>query len=870
MEKDFCPNCFEEKPSQGVCPHCGYDPTGDQEKFPMALKAGTVLGGKYIIGRVLGEGGFGVTYLAQDYHEKTIVAVKEYFPDSLAARTGDSKLTPFTGEREEAFNYGKECFLEEAKTLSRFIGSETIVRVYSYFEENNTAYFAMEYIHGKSLLDDLNEQGGKLSFEETKKILLPVMDALDLIHGEGIVHRDISPDNVLLTDDGGVKLIDFGAARYSLGDRSRSLDVVLKHGYAPMEQYTRRGRQGPYTDVYALCATMYKCLTGKTPPDAVDRMDEDTLIPPSTLGVSIPQQAEDALMKGLSIQYRDRYQSIRELKTEMFSENKGQISATVEKEKTEPTPNISVSQETKTQNDNVLQAPQDPPPQSADPVKSKKSVNVKKLLAIGIPILAVILAVVIALTVVLPKTAAPATDETVGEEEQEVSTDENGNIIINDGVYQLGDTWTVEDQWSFTIKGIYELSDREPDHNTDISDPEAVYLIDYEYHNLGYYNEAGANAGANSYFDPTKLTMGPSYDLIEDSAGEAAFAYILSFPSSTENISVGDVGREFVVFGVNHRGALSCTVRHSTDQDHGAERHQATFRIAADEAPLTSAEGVKYGYQVLENAVLLEIGKTWTVEDQWSLTINSVTKTDERYDSSIATYEAAEVYVIDYTYTNINYVTDDDGDGDLYFYFYSHAVDSAGVNCEYYHFHGLTYDQAISPGETFTCQDVIAVSQPGGFKVENFQIADKKHGDVFYQYGFYYDMEVPSSDAADQPSDSGDAITYTETDFGDFTVQLPSNWTYEVENGGIYFYESYVHAHDEIGSTGYLCDIVGIDPKDADTLRPNARQLGQAGSVEYYVQFPMGIGVIEDETAKEKMNTAYDQVETFVQSVIMK
>lgn len=151
-----------------------------------------------------------------------------------------------------------------------------------------------------------------------------------------------------------------------------------------------------------------------------------------------------------------------------------------------------------------------------------------------------------------------------------------------------------------------------------------------------------------------------------------------------------------------------------------------------------------------------------------------------------------------------------------------------------------------------------------------FMIADKKHGNTFYQYGFYYDMEVPSSDAADQPTDSGDAITYTEEDFGDFTVRLPSNWTYEVENGGISFYEAYVHAREDVGSTGYLCDIVGISPSDNDTLRPNARQLGQAGGREYYVQFPMGVGIIEDETAKEKMQIAYGQVETFVQSVIMK
>ena len=308
----ICSNCFREYEGAG-CPYCGYAEGSDAEKFPLALPHGTILGGRYITGRVLGQGGFGITYVAQDYTDKKLVAVKEFFPEQLALRSGSSVST-ITGEREDAFRYGKECFLSEAKTLAEFIGNPNIVRVYSYFEENNTAYFAMEYIAGISLKEYLNTPAGRIPYEEAKNLLLPVMDALTAVQAKGIIHRDISPDNIFITRDGTVKLIDFGAARYSMGDRSRSLDVVLKHGYAPKEQYTRRGRQGPYTDIYALAATFYRAITGRIPPDSIDRLEEDDLIAPSVLGCSIPPSAEDALLKALSLSPTDRFQTMARFK----------------------------------------------------------------------------------------------------------------------------------------------------------------------------------------------------------------------------------------------------------------------------------------------------------------------------------------------------------------------------------------------------------------------------------------------------------------------------------------------------------------------------------------------------------------------------
>ena len=311
---EICYSCFAEKSTAGACPRCGYDPASDEGKYPIALRAGSILNGRYIVGRVLGQGGFGITYLAQDYQTKGLVAIKEYLPTEFAGRTtGTYAVQVYSGDRRENFEYGKEQFLAEAKTLAEFIGNDHIVRIYSYFEEYGTAYFAMEYIDGESLDKYMRRFGGRLTVEQANELLIPVMEALDWVHSKGIVHRDIAPDNIIVTKDGRAKLIDFGAARYSTGEKSKSLDVILKHGFAPKEQYVRRGRQGPFTDVYAMAATYYYAITGKVPPDSIERMDEDELIPPTTLGVKMSEKAEDALLKGLEVSASERYQSTGEL-----------------------------------------------------------------------------------------------------------------------------------------------------------------------------------------------------------------------------------------------------------------------------------------------------------------------------------------------------------------------------------------------------------------------------------------------------------------------------------------------------------------------------------------------------------------------------
>lgn len=286
------------------------------EKYPLALRPKTILAGCYIIEQVLGQGGFGITYRAVDHKTKKMVAIKEYFPDSLAYRDG-LKVISFTGDRRENYEYGKKNFLQEAKTLAEFIGDPNIVRVHSYFEENNTAYFVMDYVEGKCLSDYVKQKNGKISFEETEDILFPIMDALASVHSKGIIHRDVTPDNIFIRNDGRSILIDFGAARYSLGDKSKSLDVILKHGFAPMEQYTRRGRQGAFTDIYSLAATFYYCIVGTRPPDSIERIVNDELVLPSSAGLDIPKGSEAVILKAMSVRSFERYQTMDEFKNEL-------------------------------------------------------------------------------------------------------------------------------------------------------------------------------------------------------------------------------------------------------------------------------------------------------------------------------------------------------------------------------------------------------------------------------------------------------------------------------------------------------------------------------------------------------------------------
>lgn len=312
-DKHICYNCFQETAGGGgSCPCCGFDLAENERKYPTALRAGTVLNQRYIAGRVLGQGGFGITYLAWDRNLDTKVAVKEYLPGELADRTEGGKVSVMSADRLDEFTYGAERFKEEAAVLAKFMGQPGIAGVTDRFDENGTSYFVMDYIEGISFKTYIANAGGKISPQEAMDVMIPVLRALTAVHGEGLIHRDVTPDNIYITKDGNVKLLDFGSARYSMGDKSKSLDVILKVGYAPKEQYIRRGRQGPYTDVYSCAACLYAAITGYLPPESLERLDHDTLIPPSEAGAEIPLYLERAILKGLAVQPEDRFQTAEE------------------------------------------------------------------------------------------------------------------------------------------------------------------------------------------------------------------------------------------------------------------------------------------------------------------------------------------------------------------------------------------------------------------------------------------------------------------------------------------------------------------------------------------------------------------------------
>lgn len=280
----ICFGCFQEKELGGYCPHCGF---GENEEQPyLALPLGTLLNGRYMLGKVLGVGGFGITYLGYDLTLDIKVAIKEYMPSSIATRNSDRYNVTLTGQTEDDYRQGMENFLEEAKILAKLQNTPNIVSVQNYFKENNTAYFVMEYIDGMSLKDYLADQGGKIPYVQALAILEPIMEALVQVHALNLLHRDISPDNIYITSRGESRLLDFGAARFALGD-GKSVSVILKHGYAPEEQYSSHGNQGPWTDVYAMGATFYRCITGMLPPDSVERIRVDALKAPSELGIII-------------------------------------------------------------------------------------------------------------------------------------------------------------------------------------------------------------------------------------------------------------------------------------------------------------------------------------------------------------------------------------------------------------------------------------------------------------------------------------------------------------------------------------------------------------------------------------------------------
>ncbi len=314
--RTMCENCFSPISTE-PCPYCGYSKKDENTTLNL-LAPGTVLLGKYIVGKTIGVGGFGITYLGYDAINGRKIAIKEYFPQSLVFRGSDSQTVNISSvDNEEALNNGKERFYDEAKLVSRFNGNPNIVSVHEFFYENNTAYFVMEYLKGMDLKHYISNQGGKISEGEMLTILNEVTSALMVAHSANVLHRDISPDNIFLCEDGSVKLIDFGAARQYSNEQSKSMSVILKQGFAPLEQYQKRGKQGPWTDIYALGATAYYALTGKLLEDPISRLESDAFPDYEELGIEKNLYA--IIMKCIQLQIPERYANVFELKSDLNS-----------------------------------------------------------------------------------------------------------------------------------------------------------------------------------------------------------------------------------------------------------------------------------------------------------------------------------------------------------------------------------------------------------------------------------------------------------------------------------------------------------------------------------------------------------------------
>lgn len=319
MDRAFCPYCMTPVEAGAACAVCGLT-AGTYTPAPHHLPPGTVLKDRYLVGRVLGEGGFGITYIGCDLQLELKVAIKEYFPTDKANRVAQSSLavSSYSGSAGSRYEGGKKRFLQEARTMARMDKQPVIVGARDFFEANNTAYIVMEYVEGTTFKDLVAQRGGRIPVDELLRLIEPLFSALGAMHSAGLIHRDISPENLML-EQGTVRLLDFGCAREST-DGNATLTIALKHGYAPIEQYQNKG-QGPWTDVYALSATIYYCITGKKPPQAMDRLCEDELILPRKLGVALTEKQEKALLCGMGIRPKRRFQSVQELHAALYSKD---------------------------------------------------------------------------------------------------------------------------------------------------------------------------------------------------------------------------------------------------------------------------------------------------------------------------------------------------------------------------------------------------------------------------------------------------------------------------------------------------------------------------------------------------------------------
>ena len=310
MGSKACFNCFAPLAGGAVCPECGYD-NASYRPQPHHLRPGTILRGHYVVGRALGQGGFGITYVGCDPSLGRRVAVKEYFPEGTAIRetARSASVGCYASESfQERYDAGLRKCMNEARALARLDDIPGIVRILEYFQENNTAYIIMEFVEGVTLATYLGRLPRRPGYREALALLAPIGAALEEVHSRGFVHRDVSPDNIMIDRKGRAKLLDFGAVKTVSEGGAATETPVVKRGFSPVEMYSTNELIGPWSDVYAYCATLYYILTGTAAPEPINRLQKDTLGESLSRVVSPAQTA--ALLKGLTIQPDQRYQTV--------------------------------------------------------------------------------------------------------------------------------------------------------------------------------------------------------------------------------------------------------------------------------------------------------------------------------------------------------------------------------------------------------------------------------------------------------------------------------------------------------------------------------------------------------------------------------
>lgn len=311
MSYPLCMSCFHLKGDYEVCPRCGYG-EGDPPGMLFHLKPGTILADRYIIGEVIGSGGFGITYRAYDTVLSIIVAIKENYPVKLVSREeNSSRVCVFSGSREEEYRKRLQRFLEEARNVALFSAEKDIVNVFDYFEANGTAYMIMEYIEG-ILLKSYVAERGRMDEAQACTYLSSLLEAVKKIHERGIIHKDISPDNIFLISQEQVKVFDFGSAKLRSSESDRDLAAVVKTGYSPPEQYGSEDSVDFRADIYAAGAVLYQMLTGTKPLDAPERLAGDTLVLPSKMGLRVSRAVEQCMCRAMALNPGDRYSSAGE------------------------------------------------------------------------------------------------------------------------------------------------------------------------------------------------------------------------------------------------------------------------------------------------------------------------------------------------------------------------------------------------------------------------------------------------------------------------------------------------------------------------------------------------------------------------------